>query len=715
MGSSALAQPPKHITLEDIFQHGTFHSKTVNGLRSLKDGKTYVSIETNPKTKEKYAARYMYTTGKLVEVLYTTKDFYYKGKQLAISTDFNADERKVMIADESEAIYRRSSKANYYVFDSASKKITEVSTNGKQLFATLSPDGTKVAFVRENNLFIKDLINGNEEQITHDGKTNEIINGKTDWVYEEEFALAKAFFWSPDSKTIAYYKFDETNVPVYSMTLYEGLYPTDYRYKYPKAGEKNAIVSIHLYHVAQKNTTTVDIGSEKDQYIPRIQWTQDPTVLCVLRMNRHQNKLEYLFAQAETGSTQLILCEENKYYININDDLTFLKNGKEFILSSEQDGYNHLYLYRSNGELVKQLTKGPWEVTRFYGFNEKTQTIYYQSTESSPLQRDVYALTLDGKQKRKLSPNPGTNEATFSTDFSYYILNHSDTNTPPYITLNNQQGKAIRTLEDNKEAKTTAQTYGIKGSEFFQFTTAAGISLNGYMIKPTPFDANKKYPVLMYVYGGPGSQNVADSWSGSRNIWFNYLAQQGYIVACIDNRGTGFRGQEFQKSTYLNLGKLEVEDQIAGAKWLGQQSFVDPSRIGIWGWSYGGYMASLCITKGADVFKMAIAVAPVTTWRYYDSIYTERYLRTPQENAAGYDDNSPIHFADQLKGKFLLIHGTGDDNVHFQNSVVFSEALIQANKPFEQAYYPNKNHGISGGNTSLHLYHKMTDFIVNNL
>lgn len=715
MGSTSFAQTKKEITLEDIFQKGTFNTKTVSGLRSLKDGNTYVSIETNSETGLKYVAKNNYSDGKVSEVIFTEKELLFKGKKLPMSTHFNEDESKVLIADEEESIYRRSSKANYYILDLLSKKITEVSPNGKQLFATLSPDGSKVAFVRENNIFIKDLHTEEEVQVTHDGKKNEIINGGTDWVYEEEFAFARAFFWSPDSKTIAYYKFNETEVPVYSMTVFDKLYPTAYQYKYPKPGEKNAVVSIHLYHVGQQNTSAVDIGPEKDQYIPRIKWTQDPETLCVFRMNRHQNKLEYLFADAKTGITKVVLTENNKYYININDDLTFLKDGKHFILTSELDGYNHLYLYDNTGKMVRQITKGDWEITRFYGINKKNNTLYYQSTENSPLQRDVYAINLNGKNKTQLSKKAGTNSATFSTDYSYYILNHSSTSTPANITLHDKNGKLVRILENNVQAKQVADSYGVKGVEFFQFTTAAGVDLNGYMIKPLDFDPQKQYPVLMYVYGGPGSQNVADSWSGSRSLWFNLLAQKGYIVACVDNRGTGFRGQEFQKSTYLNLGKLETEDQIEGAKWLAKQSFIDENRIGIWGWSYGGYMSSLCITKGADVFKLAIAVAPVTTWRYYDSIYTERYLRTPQENPEGYDDNSPINFADQLKGEFLLIHGTGDDNVHFQNSVAFSEAIIQANKPFEQAYYPNKNHGIYGGNTSLHLYGKMTDFVLNNL
>lgn len=715
MGSTAFAQSPKTITLEDIFQKKTFETKTVSGLRSLKDGKTYISIEINPETKLGYVAKSRYSDGKTVGAIYTEKDLLYKGKKLPLSTNFNEEETKVLIADDPEPIYRRSSKANHYVFDLTTKKITEVSARGKQLFASLSPDGNKVAFVRENNIFIKDLLTLQEIQITDDGVLNKIINGGADWVYEEEFAFAKAFFWSPDSKKIAYYKFDETNVPVYSMTMYEQLYPTEYKYKYPKAGERNSLVSIHCYDLENKKTTPIEVGSEQDQYIPRIKWTQNPNTLCILRMNRHQNQLDYLFSDINTGQSNTVLTEKNKYYINVNDDLTFLKNGKQFMLTSEQDGFNHLYLYEINGKPIRQITTGDWEITKVYGVEEKTGTVYYQSTEKSPLQRDVYSIKLTGKDKKQLSTSPGTNHATFSADFSYYILNHSSSHTPAYITLNEKNGKLVRVLEDNEQAKQTAKAFGIQGSEFFQFQTSSGITLNGYLVKPTDFDSNKKYPVLMYVYGGPGSQNVADSWSGSRNLWFHYLAQKGYIVACVDNRGTGFRGEEFQKSTYLNLGKLETEDQIEGAKWLAKQTFVDPARIGIWGWSYGGYMASLCITKGADVFKLAIAVAPVTTWRYYDSIYTERYLRTPQENPEGYDDNSPINYADQLKGKFLLIHGTGDDNVHFQNSVMFSEALIQANKAFEQAYYPNKNHGIYGGNTSLHLYNKMTDFITTNL
>lgn len=715
IGSTVMAQTSKEITLDDIYRKGTFATKSVYGLRSMKDGKTYVSIETDPATKEKFVAKNNYSDGKMAEKLFSENELVYKGIKLQIGTDFSDNERKVLIAHQNEPIYRRSNKAYYYVFDLDTRKVTPISTQeGKQQYATFSPDATKVAFMRDNDLYITDLTSGNEIRITHDGKYNYIINGGSDWVYEEELSFAKAFFWSPDGKKIAFYKFDESQVREFSMMLYDSLYPTVYKFKYPKAGEKNSDVSIHIYDLAENSTKTIDTGTEKDQYIPRVKWTQDPSTLLILRMNRHQNHLEYLFANANTGDTKVILEERDKYYIDINDDLTFLKDGKHFILTSERDGYNHVYLYDISGKLIRPITKGNWEVTNLYGIDEKSGTLYYQSTESSPLERDIYSIHISGNKKRKISTQTGTNSATFSADFSYYILNHSSVNTPPYITLNNNKnGKVERVLEDNSLAKQTAMEYGIIPREFFQFNTSENISLNGYMIKPKNFDKNTKYPVLMYVYGGPGSQNVANSWAHS--VWFDYLAQKGYLIVCVDNRGTGFRGAEFKKMTYMNLGKYETIDQIEAAKWLGEQSYVDKNRIGLWGWSYGGYMASLAITKGADVFKTTIAVAPVTSWRYYDTIYTERYLRTPQENPEGYDDNSPINFADQLKGNFLLVHGTADDNVHFQNSMMFSEALIQANKAFDQAYYPNKNHGISGGNTSIQLYTKLTNFVLNNL
>lgn len=717
ISGSVFAQSRQNITLEDIFKRNTFTQRSVYGLNSMKDGKSFASIQRDPQTGKIFVAKNNFKDGSLNKALYFQDDLIYKSDTLEMSTAFSNDERKVLIAQDEEPIYRHSTKANYYVYELDSRKIIEVSPNGKQSFASFSPDGRKVAFVRANNLFVKELDGGlKETQITNDGSFNRIINGQSDWVYEEEFAFAKAFFWSPDGQNIAYYKFDESLVREYSMTVFDKLYPTEYKYKYPKAGEKNSVVSIHVYNLPGQTTVKVDVGQETDQYIPRLRWTTQSSLLCVLRMNRHQNKLDYLLADALSGKSKVILTETDKYYIDIEkEQLTFLKNGKQFINVSERDGFNHIYLYDLNGKVLKQITKGSWEVTELYGIDENTQTVFFQSAEYSPSQRDIFSIKLNGSGKRRLNKKAGTNHATFSADFSYFILNHSTANQPAYITLNDRSGNMVRVLEDNAALSARLVNYKIAPTEFFDFNTSEGISLNGWMIKPADFDAQKKYPVLMFVYGGPGSQSVADAWGGTRNKWYNMLAQQGYIVVCVDNRGTGFRGSEFKKVTYKNLGKYETADQIEAAKWLASQSYVDPGRIGIFGWSYGGYMSSLCITKGADVFKMAIAVAPVTNWRFYDTIYTERYLQTPQENPDGYDDNSPVNFAHLLKGKFLLVHGTGDDNVHFQNSVVLSEALIQANKPFEQAYYPDKNHGIYGGETSMHLYSKMTDFIINNL
>lgn len=713
--NAAYAQTKQELTLDNIFKKPIFSTNQQPQVHLLKDGKAYASIRTNLKTGEKQVIKTTCSDAGKVSVWFGESDLKFKGASLPVSINFSDDEQKVVLYNEEERIYRHSFKANYYVYDLKSKKITEVSSKGKQLYATLSPDATKVAFVRDNNLFIKDLTSGAERQITNDGLANYIINGSSDWVYEEEFSLSRAFSWSPDSKKIAYYRFDETAVREFEMTLYKDLYPTTYKYKYPKAGEDNSVVSIHVYHVDEGFTRTMDIKSNKNQYIPRIKWTADPNRLCVLRMNRYQNQLEYLLVNASNGQSQQILTQSDNRYIDINDDLIFLENGKQFILTNDSDGFNHAYLYDITGLLIQQLTKGNWEVTSLYGVDEKTNTLYYQSTERSPLCRDIYAVGLNGVDKKMISTKKGVNSVVFNTDYSYYLLTNSNSTSPPYVSLHKQSGQQVRVLEDNFNVSKLLSEYRLSPVDFFEMNTPDGTVLNGYMIKPADFDPTKKYPVLMYVYGGPGSQMVTDSWGGSNNLWFNYLAQKGYVIACVDNRGTGSRGADFKKITYKQLGKYETSDQIEVAKWLASKNFVDPSRIGIWGWSYGGYLSSLCITKGADVFSMAIAVAPVTNWRYYDSIYTERYMQLPQDNAAAYDESSPTKYAENLKGKFLLIHGTADDNVHFQNSVMFSEALIQANKSFEQAYYPNKNHGISGGNTRFHIYSRMTDFILKNL
>ncbi|TPE42703.1 S9 family peptidase [Pontibacter mangrovi] len=711
----AQAQQKKDITLEDVYQKGTFRAKSVYGVNWMNDGRYYSSQVPDEKNKVYDIVKYDVTTGQPVSTIIEGENLVPAGGSQPIQYDdysFSSDEKKVLFSTETERIYRRSSKAEFYIYDIASKKLTKLSDGGKQLYATFSADGTKVAFARDNNMFVTDLSGMKETQITSNGKFNSIINGYSDWVYEEEFSFAKGFHWSPDGKKIAFYTFDETNVPEYNMQMWGELYPQDYKFKYPKAGEANSVITISVYDVNSGKTVKMDTGSETDIYIPRIKWTNNPNLLSIQKMNRLQNTLEILHANATTGKADVVLKETDKAYIDVTDDLTYLKDGKHFIHSSEVEGFNHLYLYNMSGKLVRQITKGDWEVSQFVGYDEKNDRLYYMSTEVSPLERHLYSISSKGKKKNRLTQQAGTHRVNMSNDFKYYLDYYSAANEVPTVSLHTaKDGKLIKVLEDNSELKNTLAQYDIAKQEFFTMNTPDGTKLNGWMIKPTDFDPNKKYPVLMFVYGGPGSQTVTDSWGGSNYLWYQVLADKGLIVVSVDNRGTGARGAAFKKSTYANLGKYEIQDQIDAAKWLGNQSYVDKNRIGIWGHSFGGYMTLLGLTKGNGVFRAGISVAPVTNWRYYDSIYTERFLKTPQENAAGYDDNSPLNFADKLQGDLLLIHGTGDDNVHFQNAVAMQDALISANKQFESFYYPNRNHGIGGGVTSIHRFKMMTDFL----
>ncbi|TDK46591.1 S9 family peptidase [Algoriphagus formosus] len=701
------AQALKKVTLEDVFKKGTFSQKSVYGINWMKDGQFYSSLVN--RAGSPMVVKINLATGEEEAVL-------LDGRALGVkftSYSFNTDESKALIASDVESIYRRSSKGIFYVVDMPTGEKQQLADGEKISYATLSPDNNKVAFVKDNDLFMVDLSSNEMTQITQDGKWNKIINGAADWVYEEEFSMAQAFKWSPDGKKIAFIRFDETNVPEFNMQLWGPLYPADYRFKYPKAGEKNAEVSIHVYDLTSGNIQKMDAGSETDIYLPRIYWTQDPNQLAFIRLNRLQNQLDLFHANANTGESKLIISEKSETYVdlNYNDNLQYLSDGKSFIRTSEQDGFKHIYHHAMDGSLIKQVTSGDWEVTELVGVDEKGKKIYFVSTEVSPLERNFYVVDLNGKNKKSLTPLSGTHRINMSPDHRFFIDYFSTTEIPQKVVLCEANGTPVKTLEENEALEQTLKGFALGKKEFFTFPTVDGTSLNGYMIKPADFDPNKKYPVLMYVYGGPGSQNVLNSWGGTRDFWHQALVAEGYIVACVDNRGTGARGRDFKHSTYANLGKLETIDQIEGAKYFAKQSFVDPGRIGIWGWSYGGYMSSLSLMIGNDVFKTAIAVAPVTTWRYYDTIYTERYLQTPQLNPAGYDDNSPITHVNKLKGNFLLIHGTGDDNVHFQNTVDLVDALITADKQFETFYYPNRNHGIYGGNTTWHLYSQMTDFL----
>jgi dipeptidyl-peptidase 4 len=698
----------KTITLEDIWETGTFNTRGIRGFVSMNDGIHYTLHRGDS------INQYRFDNGNFVQTIISPDELIPVGDGQAIkfqSYSFSSDERKIILATETESIYRYSTRSNYYVYDRETSTLVPLSTNGKQQLADFSPNGSKVAFVRDNNIFIVDLESMAENQITHDGLDRHIINGTTDWVYEEEFAFTKGFHWSPDSKRIAFIRFDESHVKEFWMVNYGSLYPDHYKFKYPKAGEENATVSIHIYNVSEKTTLTVDIGAETDIYLPRMQWTKHPEKLVIQRLNRHQNRLQLLLADALSGSTTAIYEEHNKYYIDITNDLTFTNDGKSFIVTSEKDGFNHIYHYEMSGKLIRQITSGPWDVTAFYGLDPSGQQVYFQAARQSPHNREIYVININGKGLKGLSEAPGTNTANFSTNFNYFINTTQSVAAPPIVSVNDRNGKTMRVLEDNSKLIETVSEYGFAPVEFFSFNTSENISLNAWMIKPLDFSPDKKYPVLMYVYGGPGSQTVTNSWGRATTSWFQMLTQQGYIIVSVDNRGTGARGEEFKKMTYRQLGYYETIDQIEGARHLSSLPYIDSERIGIFGWSYGGYMALLCLTKGSEFFKAAIAVAPVTSWRYYNTAYTERFMRTPQENPSGYDDNSPIHFTDQMTGSLLLVHGTGDDNVHVENSIEMIDALVSSNKQFDVMLYPNRDHGIYGGNTRLHLFRMMTDFL----
>ena len=706
-------QEVREITLEDIYRKNVFAARGISGLRSMNDGKHYTVSEGG-----RHVAMHSFRTGERVETIFSVEYLDADSPDLASFSgyEFSADEGRILLTTFREQIYRRSFRANFFIWDRNTKKLEPLSEGGKQQLATFSPDGSKVAFVRGNNLFYKDLEANEEVQVSFDGKFNEIINGAPDWVYEEEFGFSKAFAWSPDSRKIAYYRFDETQVPLFNMTIYKGLYPEWYSYKYPKAGEVNSIVSIHVFDLTSTETKMMDVGEEADQYIPRIKWTAEPDKLAILRLNRLQNHIEVLIADPETGTTSLLYEETNQWYISETSDdfITFLENKKQFVVMSERDGWMHLYLYDLSGNLINQITRGDWDVNALIAINQGSGTVYYSSFEQSSLERHVYSVGLNGRNKKKLTDKQGTNSLVFSSDFSYYILTHSSSNSPAQVSLHDVKGRLVRLLEDNSRLRSNMKTYGFAGVEFLTVPGADGTPLNAFMIKPKDFDEGKQYPLFMYVYGGPESQTVRDGWM--RNLpWMQFLVQNGYVVVCVDNRGTNGRGEAFRKSTYMQLGKLETEDQIAAAEWFGSQPWIDAGRIGIYGWSYGGYMSLLCMTRGAHVFKVGIAGAPVTSWRFYDTIYTERFMRTPQENPDGYDDNSPINHVEKLKGRLLLIHGTADDNVHVQNSVEMTDRLVQADKYFDMLFYPNRSHGIFGGNYSFHINKSVTDFILNHL
>ena len=702
---------PIAIGIDDIWTTYSFYAKRIGGIRSLNDGVFYTSLERTKSGSD--LVKYSYKDEKYRAIILKNEELKFGEKSISLDDyEFNNTETKLLIASDDESIYRHSSKSDYFIYDISTKQINKLSEGEKQMYATFSPNSTEVAFVKENNLYYKELNSNNEIQITTDGKKGSIINGASDWVYEEELVLVSAFDWSPDGTKIAYYKFDESKVKEWHMELYNDLYPEQVKFKYPKAGEENSKVEIYVYDLQTKTNQKLNLPIPYE-YISRINWSNDSKNVAIQTFNRLQNHLAVHLINVDNNQAQLIYEEKDERYVEIPTTI-FLASKNQFIITSEKNGYNHAYLYDISGKLINQITNGLWEVTEIYGVDEKTGTMYYQSTEESPITRNIYSIKLNGKDKKKLNTKNGVNNAEFSSTFNYFINTWSNANTPYRTTINDNKGKEVRLLEDNQPIVKRMAEYSMANKEFFK-VRINGQELNAWSIKPVDFDSTKKYPLFMFVYGGDGNQTVIDEYDSFNDFWYQHLASKGYVVISVDNRGTEGRGAEFRKSIYKQLGKYETEDQIEVAKYFSTLPYIDGSRIGIFGWSFGGYLSTSCLLKGADVFKTAIAVAPVTNWRYYDNIYTERYMQTPQENAQGYDDNSPINHVEKLKGNYLLIHGMADDNVHYQNTTEMINALIKANKQFTQFSYPNKNHGISGGNTRLHLYNLMTNFIINNL
>ena len=691
----------QEITLNKIHS-GYYRTEYIYGINSMNDGEHYTILEKDG------IVKYSYKTGKKIETILEAKIQDYT---------FSHDESKVLVLNEQQPIYRHSFLGKYHVVNlSKNGKITALNNGNWVQEPKFSPDGRFVAFISGNNLYYQDLSSEKIIQITFDGEKNKIINGLADWVYEEEFGHADMYQWAKNSESLVFVKFDESQVKEMNMQVFNGnLYLQDFRFKYPKAGEENSKVSVYAYDLKLNKSTQINLANFETYYIPQVFQTAQPNEIAIATSNRHQNKLEIIKINTKNYSTKKILTETDAAWIETDNlSLEFLEDNS-FLWASERDGFRHFYWYTPDGKQKKQITKGNWEITDYYGFSPKNSEILVQTTEKGSTNRVVSKINIKTGKKQIVSELNGTNNADFSKSFQYFINTHSSAEQPNTYTLRDFNGKTLRELQNNNSVLKKLQSDGFVTKEFFQIPNKNGDQMNAWMIKPKNFSPNQKYPVLMFQYSGPGSQQVSNAWDGRNTIWFNLLAQKGYIVLCVDGRGTGYRGTKYKKATYKNLGKYEIEDQIAAAQWMGSQSFVDAERIGIFGWSFGGYMASLAMTKGADVFKVGIAVAPVTTWRYYDTIYTERYLQTPQENPQGYDENSPINFAGLMKGKYLLIHGTADDNVHYQNAVEMAEALIQKNKEFEFMTYPDKNHGIYGGNTRLHLYQKMTNFILNNL
>ncbi len=713
----------QQVTLKEVAT-SAYRTEGIYGIKPMLDGEHYTQISRDGKKIVKYS----FKTGKEVGTVFdveTARDCTLKSFDDYI---MSPDETRILIQTETKPIYRHSFTAVYYIFNVRNNTIEPLSDGGPQQVPLFSPDGNQIAFVRENNIYLVKLLFGNSEsQVTKDGKYNEVLNGIPDWVYEEEFAFNRAFDFNADGTMLAYIRFDESKVPMYSFPWYKGLkpsleeyrvYPGAYEYKYPMPGIDNSKVTVHTFDIKTKVTREMDLPLDPDGYIPRIQFTDDANVLAIMTLNRHQNRFDLYFANPRSTLCKLAVRDNAEQYIKEDAYGSMAFYPENFVMMSERDGYNHLYLYTAGGHLIKQITKGEFEVKNFLGWDTKSNTYYYTSNEGSPLRTAIYKIDSKGR-KTKLSSKEGSNRAIFSKNMKYYINTFSNINTPPVITINDNNGKTLTTLVDNQKLVQKVAGIQMPIKEFFTFKTSDGVELNGWMMKPANFDPSKKYPVIMHQYSGPGSQQVLDQWGiGARRdggIFEAYMADRGFISVCVDGRGTGGRGAAFEKCTYMNLGVKEARDQVETALYLGTLPYVDAKNIGIWGWSFGGYTTLMSMSEGTPVFKAGVAIAAPTDWRFYDTVYTERFMRTPNENMEGYEAASAMNRVDKLHGELLLIHGTADDNVHLRNASEYSEALVQADKQFDMHIYTNRNHGIRGGNTTKHLLTRVTNFFIEHL
>ena len=695
------------LLLQDIVER-KYAPKGVAEMRSMPDGEHYTMLSADGKSILKYA----YKTGEMVETLFNVDNARETKLESIQGYLISSTGHRIVVWNNIESIYRHSWRADIYDYDVRRNYLKPLSdTPGKLMIPTLSPDGRMCAFVRDNNIWLKKFDYDTESQVTKDGSFRKVLNGISDWVYEEEFSITNLMSWSADSGILAFLKSDESNVSSFSFQIFDGsLYPESYTYKYPKAGQVNSKVACHAYNVETKDIKKLNVPLDEDGYIPMIRFTEDPDQLAVMTLNRHQNNFNMYFVNPKSTVAKLVLHDESKYYIDPNWIQSICFSKDNFAYVSEKDGFAHIYMYSITGVLEKQVTSGNWDVTGLYGFHPVTKTIYYQSAEESPLRRSVYKIDAKGV-KTKLSTQIGTNRAGFSSGFQYYVNNFSSIKTPDYISIHDEKGKQLLVLNDNAPLRSLLAGVKFSEKEFFTFNNSQGDALNGWMVKPSDFNSGKRYPLLMVQYSGPNSQEVLDRYTMD---WYYYLAEQGYIVAAVDGRGTGARGEEFRKCTYQKLGILESDDQIAAANYLAKHSSIDENRIAIWGWSYGGFTTLMSMSRG-NVFKAGIAIAPVTDWRLYDTIYTERFMRTPNENFSNYDLCSPIKLAGKLQGNLLLVHGSADDNVHYQNTMYYADALVEAEKQFDMQIYPNKNHSLLGVKTRNHLYTRIIDFLNKNL